>query len=179
MKVTNLAPALFALMMPFAADAKLAASGGASVSFAAVGPAGMRIVGSSSDLTIADDAQNITVTVPLGNLKTGVDLRDQHMRDKYLEVPKYPNAQLVVAKSAIKMPAAGGDSSGDAQGTMNLHGKSKNVTFHYVARKDGGTMKVGGTVRVDMRDYGISIPSYMGVTVKPEVDVEVKFGAQE
>ena len=179
MKVTNLAPVLFALLMPFAADAKLAASGSASVSFAATGPAGMRIVGSSSDLSVADDAQNITVTVPLGNLKTGVDLRDQHMRDKYLEVPKYPNAELVVAKSAIKIPAPGGDSSGDAHGTMKLHGKTKDVSFHYVARKDGGAMKVGGTVRIDMRDYGISVPSYLGVTVKPEVDVEVKFGAQE
>ncbi len=106
MKVTKLAPVFFVLLMPFAADAKLAASGLASVSFAATGPAGMRIVGSSSDLSVSDDAQNITVTVPLGNLKTGVDLRDQHMRDKYLEVPKYPNAELVVAKSAIRDPRA-------------------------------------------------------------------------
>ncbi len=62
---------------------------------------------------------------------------------------------------------------------MKLHGKTKDVSFHYVARKDGNAMRVGGTVRVDMRDYGISVPSYLGVTVKPEVDVEVKFGAQE
>ncbi len=179
MKVTKLAPALFALLLPFAADAKLGASGTASISFAANGPAGMRIVGQSSDLSIADDAQNITVTVPLGNLKTGIDLRDRHMREKYLEVGKYPNAELVVAKSALKMPASGGDSQGDATGTMKLHGKTKNVSFHYIARKEGTAMKVGGTVHIDMRDYGIEIPNYMGVTVKPEVDVEVKFGAQE
>lgn len=179
MKSTQLAPVLFALFAPLVADAKLASSGSSSVTFAATGPAGMRIVGTTSDLTVADDAQNVTVTVPLANLKTGIDLRDRHMREKYLEIGKYPNAELVVAKSAIRMPPAGGDSSGDASGTMKLHGKTKAVSFHYIARKDGGAMKVGGTVRVDIRDYGIDVPSYMGVTVKPEVDVEVKFGASE
>lgn len=179
MKSTKLAPVLLALLAPFTADASLATSGTSSVTFAATGPAGMRIVGTTSDLSVAGDAQNVTVTVPLSNLKTGIDLRDRHMREKYLEVGKYPNAELVVAKSAIRMPAAGGDSSGDASGTMKLHGKTKAVSFHYVARREGGAMKVGGTVRVDMRDYGIDMPSYMGVNVKPEVDVEVKFGASE
>jgi polyisoprenoid-binding protein YceI len=179
MKPIKLAPVLLALLAPFAADAKLASAGSSSVTFAAAGPAGMRIVGATNDLSVSDDSQNVTVTVPLANLKTGIDLRDHHMRDKYLEIGKYPNAELVVAKSAIRMPPAGGDASGDASGTMKLHGKTKAVTFHYVARRDGGAMKVGGTVHVDMRDYGIDVPSYMGITVKPDVDVEVKFGVSE
>ena len=179
MKGFHVAAALLPVLVPLTADARLSATSGSQVSFVALGPAGMRIVGTSSDLSISDDAQNVAVTVPLGNLKTGIELRDHHMRDKYLEVGKYPNAELVVPKSAIHYPSGSQTSSGDATGTMKLHGKTKSVSFHYIARGDGGTTHVGGTVHLDMRDFGIDVPSYLGVTVKPEVDVEVKFGAQQ
>lgn len=179
MKSSKLFLFFAAFLVPFAADAKLASTGTSAVTFAATGPAGMRIVGTTSDLTVSDDTQNVTITVPLANLKTGIDLRDRHMREKYLQAGTYPNAELVVAKSAIHMPPSGGDASGDASGTMKLHGKTKTVNVHYAARRDGSAMKVGGSVHIDMRDYGIDVPSYMGVTVKPEVDVEVKFGVAE
>lgn len=180
MKATHVLPALIILvsLAPTDADARLASSGDSSVQFVASGPAGMRIVGKTSGVQVGDDAQNVTVTVPLGDLKTGIDLRDHHMRDKYLEVGKYPNAELVVAKNAIHWPN-GSATTGDATGTMKLHGRTKSVTFHYLARPDGNVIKVGGTVHVNMRDYGIDVPSYLGVTVKPDVDVEVHFGAQQ
>jgi hypothetical protein len=34
---------------------------------------------------------------------------------------------------------------------------------------------VRGTVHINMSDYGIASPSFMGVTVKPDVDVTVAF----
>src|SRR5579863_2237042 len=37
-------------------------------------------------------------TFPLATLDTGVGLRDKHMKDEYLEVQKFPEAKLVVAK---------------------------------------------------------------------------------
>ncbi len=100
------------------------------------------------------------------------------MRDKYLEVGKYPSAELVVPKSALRIPT-NAETSGDATGTMKLHGRTKSVSFHYFARPDGSVIHVAGTVRVNIRDYGIDVPSYLGVTVKPDVDVEVHFGAQQ
>jgi polyisoprenoid-binding protein YceI len=179
MKVIHVVAAVITALVPLAADAGLSTSGGSSVSFVASGPAGMRIVGRSAEVRVADDARNVTVTVPLGNLTTGIGLRDHHMREKYLETGKYPNAQLVVARSALRMPSAGHETSGQANGTMTLHGRSKSVPFHYFARQDGNVIHVGGTVHVDMRDYGITVPTYLGVTVKPGVYVEIHFGAQQ
>lgn len=179
MKVTKIAPALFALLLPFAADAKLGATGSSSVSFAANGPAGMRIVGTSSDLSVSDDAQNVTVTVPLGNLKTGIDLRDRHMREKYLEVGKYPNAELVVDRSAIKFPADGAESSGNVNGTMTIHGQSKPVVVAYKAKRSGSAYDVSGSLRVNIKEYGVEVPSYLGVTVKPDVDVALSARVQD
>lgn len=174
-----LACALFAaVLVPGGAIAKMQGSG-ASVSFTAVGPAGMKIVGTTSELAVNDDAQKIVVVVPLSGLKTGIDLRDKHMREKYLEVAQYPTAELEVTRSALNLPADGANASGKAQGTMKIHGKSKPVSFQWSAKRAGTSYDVSGSVQVNVKDFGIEIPSYLGVTVKPDVDVQVKFAAKD
>lgn len=163
---------------PLAADAKLSRTGSPNVTFTAIGPAGMKIVGTTSDLNVDDDGQNVTVVVPLANLRTGISLRDRHMKEKYLQVQQYPNAELRVARSALRFPT-GGDTSGDAPGSMKIHGRTNPVTFHYVAHRNGGSISVTGSVHVNMKDYGIDVPSYLGVTVRPDVDVSARFDAND
>ncbi len=175
--VVAVAAAAFALV-PGSADAQMSSTG-ASVSFTAIGPAGLKIVGTTSSLALKDDAQKIAVTVPLAGLKTGIDLRDKHMREKYLQVDQFPTAELEVPRSALKLPADGSNAAGSAQGTIKIHGKSKPVTFQYSAKRAGNKYDVTGNLQVNVKDFAIEIPSYMGVTVKPEVDVAVKFSANE
>jgi polyisoprenoid-binding protein YceI len=171
----SLVVATFALT----ADAKLARTGTPQVAFHASGPAGMKIVGTTSDLDVDDQGAKIVIKVPLRNLTTGIALRDDHMRNKYLQIGSYPNAELSVDRASIHFPAGDGSGSGDTTGTMAIHGKTKNVTFHYNIVRASGTLHVGGTTHLDIRDYGIDVPSYLGVTVKPEIDVEVQFTATE
>lgn len=163
------------------ADASLhrVADQAAKAHFHASGPAGMAIDGNTSDVSVADDGTNVKVVVALDKLATGVTLRDEHTRNKYLEVGKYPNATLSVPRAALKFPADGATSTGDAQGTMNIHGKDKAVTFHYTASKKGGAISVTGNVGIDITDFGINVPSYLGVTVKKDVAIDVSFVAQE
>ncbi|WP_394829147.1 YceI family protein [Pendulispora albinea] len=162
------------------ADAKLArTSEPAVVHFNASGPAGLKIVGTTSELNTEGDENVIKIVVPLANLTTGIALRDKHMREKYLQVQSYPNATLEVQRSAIKFPAAGAEVSGDAPGTLTIHGQSRQTTARYTARKNGDTFAVKGTLHVNVRDFGIEIPSYLGVTVKPDIDIDVQFGAKD
>ncbi len=171
--------ALLALIsFSLVAAAKLNRTGDASTSFKAAGPAGLSIEGKTAEMSIADDGTTVTVTVPLGNLTTGIELRDKHTKNA-LEVDKYPTVVLTVARGALKFPAAGAESSGDAPGKMTLHGTTKDVTFHYSARLDGDTYNVTGTTRVNLNDYGVKAPSYLGVTVKPDVDVATAFRAKD
>ena len=173
------AVALSALaLVPADADAKMAAAG-ASVSFTAIGPAGMKIVGTTSDLAVKDDGSKIAVAVPLANLKTGIDLRDKHMREKYLQVAQFPTAELEVARGSLNLPADGANASGTGQGTIKIHGVSKPVTFKYVAKRSAASYDVSGNVQINIKEFGIEVPSYMGVTVKPDVDVQVKFTAKD
>ena len=154
--------------------AKLAKTGDASVAFTATGPGGLKIVGTTSELAVADDGQSVAVTVPLRALDTKIELRNKHMREKYLEVDKYPNAVLTVARSELKMPTSG-EVSGDAAGTMKIHGREHAVRLHYTAKRAAAGMAVSGTVKVNIKDFGIEEPSFMGAAVKPDVDVSATF----
>ena len=160
------------------AAAKLSKTGTSSTSFKAAGPAGMNITGSTADMSIADDGTTITITVPLANLDTGIALRNEHTK-KALETDKFPNVTLAVARSALKFPDDGASSSGDAKGSMTLHGQTKNVTFHYAAKRAGNTYSVTGSTTVNVDDFGVNRPSYLGVTVKPDVGINTAFQAND
>lgn len=96
----------------------------ARVTFHAVGPAGLKIEGSTTELDVSEDSESVMVTVALGNLQTGIDMRDRHMREKYLEVEKYPQARLIIARSSLKLPQPGAQLKSEAEGTLSLHGAS-------------------------------------------------------
>lgn len=167
-----------AMTVSAVAAAKLAKSGGSSAGFHAKGPAGMAIDGTTSDLQVSDDGTTVTVTVPLQNITTGIGLRDSHTK-KYLGVDQFPSAQLSVARSALKFPNAGDSAEGDAKGTMKIHGQSREITFHYKAKHDGDTYSVAGTAPVNMNDFGIETPGYLGVKVKPNVTVFANFQTKD
>jgi polyisoprenoid-binding protein YceI len=157
-----------------ASHAAVSSASQSTVSFKAIGT-GMTIEGTTSALNVVEQDGGVAITVPLANLTTGISLRDSHMRDKYLEVRKYPNAVLTVARAALQLPAAGAQGSGDATGTIQIHGQTRPCTVHYEAGADGSGFSVRGKLRVNMNDFGITVPSYLGVTVKPDVDVTASF----
>ena len=167
------------ILSSFAAlgHAALSAPKDVRVAFSASGPAGLKIEGSTKELTVTDGDSNVVVDVPLANLATGIALRDQHMKDKYLEVAKYPLATLTVARSALKVPASGARATADAPATLKLHGQVRPVTVHYdaTADADGTGLAVHGELHIRMDDFGITVPTYLGVTVKPPVDVTADF----
>ncbi|HEX2675480.1 MAG TPA: YceI family protein [Polyangiales bacterium] len=166
------------LLLPLTAAATLGGVAAAHVQFVATGPAGLHIVGESAAVKLADDGNAITIVVPLATLETGIGLRDRHMKEKYLEVAKYPNAELVVERKTLRFPTGGAATSADGQGMFKLHGKQKQVSFHYEAKPAAGGFDVTGKVHVKITDFGIEQPSYMGMSVKPDVDAEVKFHVQ-
>jgi len=178
LRATSLSAAAILAASGFAVSAAYAALSGpteAKVGFAASGPGGLKIEGTTSDMTVADQSEVITITVPLANLSTGIALRDRHMKEKYLEVPKYPSATLTIARAALRLPAAGAKSEADVPATVTLHGQSRPTSVHYTASGDGASTAISGAFHVNMTGFGITVPSYLGVTVKPDVDVHATF----
>jgi polyisoprenoid-binding protein YceI len=169
------AAGLGAFGLSAAGHAALSSAMDSNVSFRAAGPAGMKIEGTTPDLTVGDDGANVVITVPLANLSTGIGLRDHHMREKYLEVQKYPVATLTIARAALKFPRGGEQAVADVPGTVQIHGQTRPVSVHYEAKGQGAAFDARGGFHLNMNDFGITVPVYLGVTVKPDVDVSASF----
>lgn len=163
---------------PAVAAAALRVSGAPNVTFSATGPVGMRIDGSTRELSVVDDGTHLTVRVGLRNLSTGIDLRDRHMRDRYLQVQRYPQAELVVDRSVLRIPTDA-PVTATVRGTFRLHGRERAVRFRYEARRQGNAIRVTAHATIDMTQYGIEAPTYMGVTVRPDVELTVRFAVND
>lgn len=159
------------------ADAKLSKEGTSEAYFVAKATGGMTIRGVTSDVRIDEQQGTIVVVVPLATLKTGIGLRDRHMREKFLETDKHPNAELRVPRSAVAFPDPGASVSKTLSGSLSLHGVTRATELNYAARRDGSTYRVNGALRVGLKDFGIKTPSFMGVTVSDAIDVRVQFQA--
>jgi len=155
-------------------DARLADTGTASIRFRATGPAGLAIDGQTSDFRATEQDDILRLTVPLGNLQTGLDLRDRHLRE-YLETSKYPDATLEVSRGKLRFPEDGKAARSSASGTLTLHGTSQSWYFNYQVKRIGSEYLVQGLGNLDIRDFGIEVPCYLGVCVDPHVKLNVKF----
>jgi polyisoprenoid-binding protein YceI len=133
---------------------------------------GMRIEGRTKDLTAVTAPDALEFQVQLATLQTGIPLRDRHMREEYLQVQTYPVARLRIPRASVPKPDAG--DSGTCRGELTLHGQTHPVDVLFHLRRAAG-YEVTASMQVDMREFGIASPKYMGVSVKPEVEVSVDF----
>jgi polyisoprenoid-binding protein YceI len=152
---------------------------GAAVIVSMQGTAGLHIEGVTHELTLAERDGELLFQVPLAGLDTGIGLRNRHMRG-YLDVTHFPHAELRVARRVVTFPAPGKTVESDAQGTFTLHGVSKPCSIRYrVEQARSGEYRVHGTSRIDIRDFGIDVPSYLGVRVEPSVGIQVDFSLHD
>ena len=150
----------------------------AVVQFTGIGPGGFKMVGKTAALTLLQDDKTLTVVVSLTDLSPGIGLRDRHMRDKYLEVGKFPETTLAVPLASLPVPGAGAAATGELKGLLTLHGKQKEVPFKYQASCTADNVCTAkGSFTVNMNDFEIVVPSYLGVTLKPDIAVEAQFEA--
>jgi polyisoprenoid-binding protein YceI len=157
------------------AAAALGSAGESKVVFKATGPAGLSFEGKNREVTLRESGNNVVITVKLDGFTTGIALRDRHMKEKYLETSKYPTATFEVDKSKIKFPT-GSSVTSSIEGKLTLHGVTRPVKVSYRADGDSKRANVDGTAHVNIKDFKIDIPNYLGVTVKPDVAIELKLG---
>jgi len=58
-----------------------------------------------------------------------------------------------------------------------MHGVTRPVRFRYRALRTGSDYHVQGLTQVDIRDFNVKVPCYLGVCVHPTV--KVKFELRE
>lgn len=156
------------------ASAQLSSIGPATIEFLARGPAGMKINGTGSGLSVNETEGKLTITVPLTDLKTGIGLRDKHLRG-YLHTDKHPNATLVLERSRLKSPADGQTAEAAASGNFTLNGVTKPLKFKYRAKRTGSDYHVQGVGEINIENHAVEQPCYLGVCVDPNVKFKASF----
>ena len=122
-----------------------------------------------------------SLAVDLRALDTGIGLRNDHLREKYLEVDKGAGYDKAVL-SDIDLKGLNPDApegKGSFTGSLTLHGVKKTVTGPVEVRKTGSGLRVKASFPVNLPDYNIPEPRYLGVGVKNTVQVEVTFTATQ
>ena len=129
------------LAVPLAASAEFRSAGDDEVRFLARGPAGMKISGEASDLKASEKGGKLRIKVPVDDLKTGIGLRDKHLK-KYIKSRKHKKAVLVVERSKLKLPGNDKTVKGSAKGEFTLAGVTKPLKFTYKAKRTGSELRI-------------------------------------
>jgi polyisoprenoid-binding protein YceI len=127
---------------------------------------------------IAEPAEG-EVVVDLDTLDTDIALRNEHLRDHYLEVGKGAGyARAVLTGIRLEgIDAATLTGRGRFSGTLRLHGVEQPVAGRVELRRDGAGLQGRAEFSVTLPDFSIARPRYLGVGVKDQVTARVTFEA--
>lgn len=155
------------------------------VEFDAVGwPSALKIHGKGAgldgQLQVEDASVSGVIGFDLKALETGIALRDRHLKETYLETARFPRATLTLSRVSIahvpatdRFPAV----TVPFEGKLSLHGVEKAVGGEAKVMRAGSSVSTTASFSIDIRDFGIQVPSYMGITVAEKVQVRVGFPA--
>lgn len=159
------------------------------VTFLAVGrPSAIKIKGEKGKPEgkisfLSDGKITGEIKMNLNDLETGISMRDKHMREKYLETQKEGFQNAVIQFTKVNFPANFWASAKSGEfpfiGTLSLHGVKKEIQGNLkVEDKKIESLKGNAIFSIKLTDYGIQIPSFSGITVAENVDVQVNFSAK-
>jgi polyisoprenoid-binding protein YceI len=118
------------------------------------------------------------LAVDLKTLDTGIGLRNTHMRENYLEVAKGDGFdRAVLSEIVLKGEAATVTGATTFTAMLLVHGTRKPVSGQARIARAGADVRVDASFPVNLPDFGIPEPRYLGVGVRDQVQVKVKFGS--
>lgn len=160
--------------------------GSGIVEFDAIGrPGALKIHGKGAaprgNIVIIGSSVSGAITFDLESLDTGIKMRNEHMKKKYLETGKFPNAKLTISK--VELPK---DFKPDKcsqieglpfEGVLSLHGVDKPIKGVSKIRCEENLVKINSNFDLVIEDYGIATPGFAGVTMARDVKVAVEVSA--
>ena len=122
--------------------------------------------------TTPDTSSTFHLQVELNSLDTGIGLRNQHMRDNYLETEKYPRATFTGKVTRIERNQEGVFNV-ETRGEFNLHGQA--VTRDIKVRVERAQERVLVTSEFDLAlpDHNIKVPKLMVMKISEIVRIKI------
>lgn len=132
-------------------------------------------------------AASFKISVPVASLKTGIDMRDEHLRGEYwLDASKHPE----IVFEGTSLEALGG-SKYKISGKFTLKGVTRPLSFEVDLRElpasvasaqgmgDKAWLRIRGGFTVKLSDYGILIPDMAAAKVNDSWTIKLSVFAQE
>ncbi|MEE9554064.1 MAG: YceI family protein [candidate division Zixibacteria bacterium] len=127
------------------------------------------------DINNINSAINGKFEVDLASVKTGIDMRDGHMRDNYLETEQYPKAVFELSRVVESSATVLEDQKPielKVEGNFTVHGVTKPMIIHltvtYFAESEstrprlpGDLLHIEGTFDIFLTDHNIEIPKFV------------------
>jgi polyisoprenoid-binding protein YceI len=170
--------AAFVLTCALAANAALTSVGESTSGFRAVGPGGLKIDGTGKGVKASEAGGILTIVAPVNDLKTGMSLRDDHLK-KAIHTDKHPTATLAVPRASLQFPEDGKSVTGSTTGKFTLNGVTKDLKFEYKVTRTGSDYHVQGKAQIDITAFKIEKPCYLGVCVEKDVQIKVQLKLRE
>ncbi len=130
------------------------------------------VLGSTNQIngTVSGDLQKgtgaISVEVPVSTLKTGIDMRDEHLRSPmWLDAAKYPKITFA-STSARRLRG----NTWEVRGTFSLHGVTRDIVVNAEVRpvpesaakaaglEEGEWVRLSVPFTIKLSDFGVMIP---------------------
>ena len=126
------------------------------------------------------------IHVDLRTLRTGIELRDSHMRERHLHTGKFPYAYFLMEKLSQMPDNIESDSlyKAEVSGTFYIHGfkraLSANLEFRY-SSSDKNTGQIQARIKFSLKldDYKIERPKALFMKLAEQINIELIFSARE
>ena len=121
-----------------------------------------------------------TLRVDLVPLDTGIELRNNHLRETYLEVgrgERFRHAALTGVELAVPLPPDSARHKTPFSGTLSLHGVERAIAGEAELSRREGRLRVQAEFSLSLKVFDIPPPRYLGVGVRDEVGILVTFDA--
>lgn len=113
--------------------------------------------------------------IDLNTLKTGIGLRDRHMRENYLETQKFPYAEFTGKIAGGPELKVGETRRVKAIGKFKIHGVERNIEVPgTIKRINDSTLELEAEFKLLLGDYKIDIPKVMFYELSEEQTVTIK-----
>ncbi len=106
--------------------------------------------------------------VDLEKLNSGIDLRDKHLKDKYLETKKFPQAKIVIEPQEITYAK-----EIELKAKLMLHGEEKEVILKSRFMKEDNKLNFISNFEVLLSLFKIELPSFQGISAANKVKLKI------
>ena len=153
------------------------------------------VTGSASADLAGGKLSKLDLVVPVASLRTGIDVRDEHLRSaNWLDEANFPDIRFTATsgKKTKYVYLFGKKTDGnnwEISGTFSMHGQSKPLTVKAVVREipaalakraglgDGRWIRVQASFPVTFTEFGINLPGGVAPKVQKTWQVEVTLTA--